>query len=181
MPEILNRDWLPGNVCFGCGHENHHGLRIDVTLDPDDPHALTGTFRPPEHASGFPGVTHGGALFTAMDCLATWVMAVFGPRNARYWLLASATVTYHRAARVGDTFTLHGRLAEPGPADGRGAVHAEVRDQQGRVVAEADFTEVAVPPEQFRHIAGIAEIPPAWRALFERTADPGHPELAGGG
>ncbi len=174
MPEILNRERLPGNACFGCGHENPHGLRIEVMLDDGDPRGLQAAFRPSAHASGFPGLTHGGALFTAMDCLATWVMAVLGPRDGKYWLLGAATVAYHRAAPVGHELTLRARLVDSQPEPGRGRVHAEARDQRGRLVAEAEFTEVPVPPEQFRHIAGMTEIPAEWRTLFE----PSRPEPA---
>lgn len=169
MPdEILNRTWLPHNACFGCGHENEHGLRIEVRLDDGD-ERLTGTFVPPGHASGFPGLTHGGALFSAMDCLATWVMVVFGPRIGRYWLLGSASVDFRKASRIGEPVTLQGRLVSAEPEAGRALVRTEGWDAGGRLLVEAEYTEVAVPPEQFRHIARIPEIPAEWRALFERT------------
>lgn len=170
----LNRDLLPGNRCFGCGHENPHGLRIEVTDDGGDAGSLSARFEPPEHASGFPGLTHGGALFTAMDCLATWVVVLHGPRDGRYRLLGSADVSYRKGAPVGRPLRLVGQLVEPEESDGGDVVvvHVEVEDGAGQRVAEGDFHEVPVGPEKFRRIAGIEEIPEAWKDLFERPGGP---------
>lgn len=174
---VLNRDLLPGNACFGCGHENPHGLRIEVVEDGSGRASLAARFEPPEHAGGFPGLTHGGALFTAMDCLATWVVAAFGPRDGRYRLLGSADAAYRKAAPVGRPLRLEGRLLrEEGAGDGEDSdadapgvlrVRVRVEDRAGDLVAEGTFTEVPVTPERLRALAGIDEIPPAWQRLFE--------------
>lgn len=171
---ILNRDLLPGNECFGCGHENPNGLHIEVTDEGEHSKSLVGRFEPPEHLSGFPGITHGGALFTAMDCLATWVVAVFGPRDERYWLLGSSEVGYRRPAAVGDSLRLSGRLVEGnGDAldDDTLDVHVRIESSDGQLVAEGEFHEIGVSPEKFAHLAGTSEIPRAWRNLFERPGE----------
>ena len=77
--EPLNISLLPGNVCFGCGHANHHGLKIEIARHPAKPETLRGRFDPADYMIGFPGITHGGAIYTAMDCLSTWVASVLGP------------------------------------------------------------------------------------------------------
>lgn len=170
---ILNRDLLPGNECFGCGHENSHGLHIEVVEGGPRPESLTARFRPPSHSGGFPGITHGGALFTAMDCLATWVVAVFGPRDDRYWLLGSSDVTYRRPAPVGEHLRLAGWLVgEDGPGDGDALdVHVEIESPVEELVAEGEFHEVGVSPEKFRHLSGVTEVPEAWRGLFEGPSE----------
>ena len=168
--DVLNRDLLPGNDCFGCGHENPHGLRVEVTDDGADPDGLTGRFVPPSHATGFPGITHGGALFTAMDCLATWVVALRGPQDDRYWLLQSSDLSYRKAAPAGKPLRLAGRLVGRESSEGRERllVRVEIRDEEGDMVAEGDFHEVPVTGEELRQLAGIEGIPDAWRGLFER-------------
>lgn len=168
--EILNRALLPGNTCFGCGHGNPRGLQIEVTRDGGSPERLAGRFTPPEHASGFPGVTHGGALFTAMDCLATWVVALLGPTDERYWLLGSADVSYRNPAHPGEALELAGWLLEEGAGeDGEPVtVGCEVGNPGGDLVAEGEFTEIPVSPETFERVADVDEVPRAWRDLFER-------------
>lgn len=166
---ILNRDLLPGNECFGCGHENPRGLRIEVTDEAAEPDVLAGRFTPPEHANGFPGMTHGGALFTAMDCLATWTVVLRGPRDDRYWVLGSSEVAYRKPAVVGEPLRLAGRLIRPEEEGGeRLVVGVEVEDREGDLVAEGRFHEVPVTAERIRRVTGTAEIPEEWRTLFER-------------
>lgn len=170
---ILNRELLPGNDCFACGHENPHGLHIEVTRDASSQERLTGRFEPPAFATGFPGLTHGGALFSAMDCLATWVMVELGPDDASYWLLGSADVSFRKPARPGEPLVLAGWLVEQDDPDGTTVhvVHAEIRNGNGDLVTEGEFREIPVTPEKFRHLAGVEEIPRAWQDLFEGTDD----------
>lgn len=173
--EILNRELLPGNGCFGCGHENPSGLKIEVIRDPVSPDRLAGRFTPPEHASGFPGVTHGGALFTAMDCLATWVVVLLGPTDERYWVLGNADVSYRRPTHPGQRLRLSGGLVERDSDDDSEAVtvHVTVETPDDELAVEGDFREVPVPPEKFRHMTGIEQIPEAWTTLFERAEGEG--------
>ena len=166
--DLLNRALLPGNTCFGCGHENEHGLRIEVRRGGAADH-LIARLDPPAHASGFPGLTHGGVLFTAMDCLATWVVALLREGPKSYWLLGGANISYRKAAPVGRPLELTGRLVAPKPESRVVVVRVEARDAGGDLVAEGEFREVPVAPEKFRRLAGINEVPPGWRALFEET------------
>lgn len=69
---MLNKSLLPDNHCFGCGHENANGLKIEVSRDPENENRVIVTFQPENHMIGFPGMTHGGVIYTALDCLASW-------------------------------------------------------------------------------------------------------------
>lgn len=174
---VLNRELLPGNACFGCGHRNPHGIGIEVFEAGAGPSGLTARFEPPPRAGGFPGLTHGGALFTAMDCLATWVVLLRGPQDDRYWLLGSSEVSFRRGARVGEPLRLVGRLLpEEADAEGPGGeeallVRVVTENEGGQRVAEARFREVPVSAEKLRSVAGIREIPDAWRSLVERERE----------
>src|SRR5262245_64921778 len=112
MEPILNRELLPDNTCFGCGHDNAHGLRIEVGRDPASEAILIGRFTPTAAMAGFPGMTHGGAIYTALDCLSTWVATLLGPHREAGWLLRSASATYHKPAPTGLCLNLSGWIQE---------------------------------------------------------------------
>ena len=166
--EILNRALLPGNGCFGCGHENPQGLRIEIVHDEDEPDRLLGTLTPSPHMTGFPGVVHGGVIYSALDCLATWVTTVLRKDKA-FWVLRSASVKYHRAAHVGKPISLVGTLTfadRPGEAV---TVHAEARNHAGELIAEGDFKQVPLTETRFLQIAGLDRVPENWRRLFVQS------------
>lgn len=162
----LNEALLPGNACFGCGLANPAGMHLHVRRDDDDASRLLAHFDPPAHARGFPGLTHGGALFTVMDCLATWVVATLREGERSFWLLGGARVEYRKAAPIGRPLELAGWLGAAREGSRTALVHVEARDAAGDVVAVAEFTEVPVAPDRFRQLAGVDEIPAAWRELF---------------
>lgn len=78
---LLNQALLADNHCFGCRHANPHGLHIEVQHDPADPQRLAGCFQPTPAMIGFPSITHGGMLYTAMDCLSTWACFLRAERD----------------------------------------------------------------------------------------------------
>jgi len=86
---------LPGNACYGCGQDNSKGLQISVYRNPEIPNRILGEFDPSAHMIGFPGITHGGAIYTALDCMATWSGMVLR-RTKAMWVLRSATMTLPR-------------------------------------------------------------------------------------
>ena len=68
---LLSTELLPENVCFGCGQKNPNGLRVAVFRDPRDPKRILGEFDPQDYMIGFPGITHGGAIYTALAWIPT--------------------------------------------------------------------------------------------------------------
>ncbi len=165
----LNRELLEGNTCFGCGHENHRGLRIEVVQDGETPSRLLGSFEPTEEMAGFPGVIHGGAIFTALDCLATWVATMSGGQAGKIWLLRSAETTYHRPGSTSDKLALSGEIVERAGNGSSLVVHAEARNSAGDLVVSAELREVSVTVDRFLKITGQAELPDNW-AAFLRSA-----------
>ena len=155
-PEIL-----PGNACFGCGQENEHGLGVSVYRDPADPNRILGEFRPRDHMIGFPGVTHGGAIYTALDCMATWSGMLLRKTKA-IWILRSATMKYHRPAFQGKAISLSATIENAsGPWDAI-EVHAEARDAQQNLLAEGTFKVIPLPPDRFKSMLGIDRLPDGW-------------------
>jgi acyl-coenzyme A thioesterase PaaI-like protein len=163
---MLNRDLLPENTCFGCGHDNLHGLRIEIVRDPASDDRLRARFLPNDDLVGFPGITHGGAIFTALDCLSTWVATLLGPNREAGWILRSAETVFHKPAPVGKPLTLTGSIQEQfGPWDPM-TVHTEARDAAGDLCVACDFKVVPLTPEKLTRIAGLEDMPDNWRTFL---------------
>jgi len=166
MDTILNRDLLPRNTCFGCGLDNPSGLRIVVSADPAREGVLRAKFMPLESMTGFPGITHGGVIYTALDCLSTWVATLLGPNRGAGWILRSATTTYRNPAPAGQPLILEGSIKHQAGAWEPVVVRTEARRQDGEVCVEAEFKVVPLSPEKLSGIAGLRELPANWRAFL---------------
>lgn len=164
---MLNRDLLPHNTCFGCGHENPAGLRIVVHTDPARGDILRAEFVPLPSMAGFPGITHGGVIYTALDCLSTWVATLLGPNRGAGWILRSATTKYHNPAPAGQPLILEGSIKHQAGAWDPVVVRTEARRQDGVICVEAEFKVVPLTPEKLTALAGLPELPANWRAFLE--------------
>jgi len=165
--EILNVDLLSGNTCFGCGHDNPHGLHIELYRDEVNPKRIVGTFLPTQLSTGFPGITHGGAVYAALDCLTTWTATMLRGEPGALWLLRSANVTYHQPTPIDRPVALMGEIAEQGDLWQAVVVHAEARTAQGDLLVDGMFRTIPVPKEKFEQIAGIDSIPENWQKFLD--------------
>lgn len=57
--------YMPGDVCFGCGHSNPDGLQIKSYWDGDD---CVCVWQPEKKHQGWPDITCGGIIATLIDC-----------------------------------------------------------------------------------------------------------------
>lgn len=158
---LLVAEVLPGNACFGCGQENANGLRVAIFRDPENPKRILGEFDPQHYMTGFPGITHGGAIYTALDCMATWSGMVLRKTKAM-WILRSATMKYHRPAFQGKPISLSAVIENEGDQWEAIEVRAEARDSQGDLLAEGSFKVIPVSPEKFKAMIGIDKLPEGW-------------------
>jgi acyl-coenzyme A thioesterase PaaI-like protein len=164
--KILNRDLLPGNTCFGCGHENPGGLQIEIRRDPEKVDQLIGTFNPTHRTTGFPGIIHGGAIFTALDCMAFWTLTILRKEVKAFWILRSANIRYLRPAHDGTPLHLVSYIINEGERGDPADVHAEARDTDGNLLAMGQFTVVPLSPVKFQEVTNIEEIPENWKTLL---------------
>lgn len=165
---ILNRDLLADNTCLGCGHANEHGFQIEIRRDPDDPDRLVGRFEPTRHMVGFPGITHGGAIYTALDCMAAWTPTVLRRETRAIWILGEAAIKYRRPAHAGVPLSLTGSITkEIGPWRPV-EVYTEARDPASKLLAEGTFTVVPLSRERFTRVAEIDAMPANWQELLDR-------------
>ena len=158
---------LPENVCFGCGQDNSHGLHVTVRRDPKDPNRILGRFEPRDHMIGFPGITHGGAIYTALDCMASWSGMVLRNSGA-LWVLRSAAMKYHRPALQGQPLSLSATI-ESGDGDPWKAIEvkAEAHNAMEELLTEGQFKCIPVPPEKFKTMTGMKELPANWQRFLE--------------
>jgi acyl-coenzyme A thioesterase PaaI-like protein len=59
------QDAMPGNVCFGCGNDNHEGLQIKSYWEGDEAVCV---WQPKEKYHGWPNLLNGGIMATIIDC-----------------------------------------------------------------------------------------------------------------
>ena len=57
--------YMPGDVCFGCGHSNPDGLQIKSYWEGDD---CVCVWQPEKKHQGWPDITCGGIIATLIDC-----------------------------------------------------------------------------------------------------------------
>ncbi|MCG6963728.1 MAG: hypothetical protein LJE95_10715 [Acidobacteria bacterium] len=169
--DLLNISLLPENVCFGCGHENHHGLRIEITHHPSKAETLQGRFEPADYMVGFPGITHGGAIYTAMDCMAAWTPRVFRAETTAIWILRSANVKYLRPAYQGRPLTLEAWIASESDRWEPVTVGTRAFDADGSLLVQGSFKVVPLSAERFKEVAGIDELPPSWSSHLNGTKE----------
>jgi len=165
--QILNREILPESDCYGCGLANPHGLHVEIVRDDEKNDQLRATLQPGEHTTGFPGITHGGVIYTAMDCLAAWVPRMLRSDIKAIWILRSATVKYHKAAKQGERLSFTGKIASEGKQWQPVEVRTEARNPAGELLTEGTFKVVPLTPDRFKEVAGIDEMPEQWRGMLE--------------
>lgn len=167
MKVALNEELLQGNTCFGCGPDNPDGLHIRIFRDDNNTSRLVGRFSPRPTAIGFPHIVHGGLQFTALDCMAGWVMLVLRLQGPCIPLTVSAEMRFLRAAKVGEELRLSAEVkGEPAGPREPTLIHTELRSEAGELYSQADFNYVLVPEASFRRLIGIEALPEHYRRFW---------------
>src|SRR5262245_42204560 len=115
---------MPFNHCWGCGADNHDGLRLKSRWSLEEPRIAVATFRPrPEHGAGPAHVLNGGIIATVLDCHGVCTAVADAYRSAGRTIGAGATiwfatgtltVTYRKPAPVDSDLELHARVERTG-------------------------------------------------------------------
>jgi uncharacterized protein (TIGR00369 family) len=93
----LSREGL--HRCFGCGQENPIGLKLRFNCDEDKAEA---EFTPDELYQGWPGIVHGGIVFTLLDEAMTYAIRPQGINC----LTAKTEIRFKRPALVGESLVV---------------------------------------------------------------------------
>ena len=159
----INHSIMPTGSCYGCGAGNEQGLCIDVYHDQEHDRLL-GILKPREALAGFPGITHGGAVFTAMDCMASWSGLLLSGGPQAIWVLRSAQVKYHRPPPQDRDIELAAVIPERAVDWQPTVVQIEARDADANLLVSGDFKIVPLPVSRFLEITGLDALPPEWAA-----------------
>ena len=133
---------FPG--CYVCGSENPAGLHVTFARDGDAGCRAEYVARP-EHV-GWPGLIHGGLLFTLMDEAVAWAILYAGLRG----VTAKCEAQFRRPVTVGSSLVITGRVVESSRRLVR--THAEIREAGGgpALVAELDARMYLTDVEQWQ-------------------------------
>ena len=82
--------------CFGCGHLNPNGLRLEFAVDEVTNDVWTDWTPGPEH-QGYGGIVHGGLISTVLDEVMGWELS-----NREIWAVtARLNVQFRKPVEVG--------------------------------------------------------------------------------
>ena len=138
----------PSLLCYGCGSENQHGLRMRFRLEKG---RAVAEFTPPDFLQGYPGQLHGGSVATMLDEAMGW--AVY--QQGVWAMTARFGMRFRDSVPLGDQLTVSGWVARD-----RGRfleMRAELRSAKGVLLAEADGIFVRVTGERAEAMRRIYE------------------------
>lgn len=136
--------------CFGCGSENHSGLRM--TFETNGRQIRTKlTVR--SQFRGWSKLVHGGVLSTILDETMSWTAIILA---RRFILTKQMTVQFLRPVYVGASLCGIGSIKEQ-PGDRKAIIQAELFDDQGRLCASSEGKFVLFSKEQFAKLEIIPE------------------------
>jgi uncharacterized protein (TIGR00369 family) len=128
-------------MCFCCGLENPHGLKLRFTKESAS--VISTEFVSPEHWTGWGRILHGGFQALLLDETTSWVP--FGLLGERCFVTKEITIRFHRPVYVGQPLRITGSLEED---NGREIVtRGEIRDEHGHLLTEARGIIARVKPE----------------------------------
>ena len=138
--------------CFGCGDLNPKGLKLVFRLEDG---VAVAEFDPDPQHRGYPGLMHGGLVATVLDEAMGW--AIYGEgvwaMTARMQVRFRRSVPLDRRLRVRAYITKRRqRLVQ---------ARAELRDEDGTLLAEGEGAFLRVTPEKGQELDEIYRAPEA--------------------
>ena len=141
------QDHMPGNVCFGCGRENHQGLKISSYWEGEE---SVCTWESQEKYQGWRGILNGGILATLIDChtMCTAMAAAYQAENRdldseplyRY-ATGTISVKFLKPTSNKKPIELRARVKE---IKGRKIIMSCVALSEGVITAEAEVIAIRV-------------------------------------
>ena len=145
--------------CFACGELNEHGLHL--VLHADETGCRTQLILEARF-QGWEGVAHGGILATILDEVMAW--SVIG--RGTWGVTARMTIDFKRPANVGTAILAEGEVLH----ESRRLIRTSGRlldARSGEVLATAEGTYVAAPPDRLAELQARYRLRPA----ADRLAD----------
>ena len=127
--------------CFACGLENDYGLGMTF-YEIDDGRVLA-KYSVPENFQGFPGIVHGGIVFTMLDEVLGRVTMV--EDHTKFTMTAKVEVRFRKPVPIGEPLQIVGKVDR---RRGRFSfASAELRLPDGSIAAEAMGLMAEVPDQ----------------------------------
>jgi acyl-coenzyme A thioesterase PaaI-like protein len=130
--------------CFACGELNEHGLHLQLHTSPEG--SWTELVLEPRF-QGWDSVAHGGIVCTILDEVMAW--SVIG--RGTWGVTARLSVAFRRPIPTGRAIRAEGWVVELHRRASRTAGHV-LDVATGEVLATADATFIAVPPDQLERL-----------------------------
>ena len=117
-------------ICFGCGQENEHGLRLLLRFD-DDTKTAYGEYAATEFHEGPPNIIHAGVIASILD----ETMITVNKYLDMIALTSELTIRYLQPAFIGENLYIRGWYVKKSKKviENR----AEIENEMGKVVARA--------------------------------------------
>lgn len=130
--------------CFVCGSDNPMGLHVSFARDGEQ--GCRAEYTAQGNHVGWPGLMHGGLLFTLMDEAVAWAVCYAGLRG----VTGKAEVRFRRPVTVGSRLAITGRVINQ--ARRALKVRAEIHrmDEPAELVADMDAMMVLTDVEQWQ-------------------------------
>ena len=147
MINDINDDlWVPlprlDKDCFGCGSENHSGLRMTFETNGSQIRSkltVSSQFR------GWSKLVHGGVISTILDETMSWAAIIL---TKKFILTKKMTIQFQRPIFVESTLCGIGSIKEK-TGERKAIVTGELFDDQGRLCATSEGEFVLYTKEQF--------------------------------
>lgn len=116
------QDHIPGNICFGCGRDNHEGLNISSYWEDKEAVCI---YHSDDRFQGWKNIMNGGIIATLVDCHTMCTAAAHAYRLEKRELGTLPTYKYA-------TGTLTVKYLKPTPNDKPVELRATVIEQKGK-------------------------------------------------
>jgi uncharacterized protein (TIGR00369 family) len=145
MPQILKLEPKETNRCFGCGAANPAGMKLSFELD-FDARRTRGSFTLGPNYGGGAGFAHGGIIAVVLD----EAMGKLSKLTEEKAVTAEMTVNYRKPVPIDKPIHVEGWQEEE---KGRNRFRvAEIRDQQGNLLASGKGRFVVIDAEHFARV-----------------------------
>jgi len=151
MPSFQSQ--MRDNFCWGCGQDNHDGLRLESEWDGD---VAVARWTPEAvHAAGPRHFLNGGIVATVIDCHGICTAVADAHRRAGREIDTEPLIWFATTA-------LHVEYLRPTPIAAELTLHATVADVDGRRTV-VDCTLLADGKERARGRVEAVQVPEEWR------------------
>jgi len=147
MSTVLKLDPKPSNRCFGCGAANPSGMKLTFELD-FDLRRTRGRFALGVNYAGGGGFVHGGIIAVVLD----EAMGKLSRLSDEKAVTAEMNIEYRKPVAVHQPIVVEGWQEEE---KGRNRFRvAEIRDEQGNLLARGKGRFVVVDTDHFARVNG---------------------------